>query len=206
MKIKSILDLKISGIKLITYQHFPDSRGYFTESYNFTEFANSGLFDNSKIVQINESFSKQNVLRGLHFQWNPFMGKLVRTVSGHMIDLVLDLRPSSSTFKKILAVDMPFEIEKNENTWIWVPPGFAHGNFFKEPSRIEYLCTGEYSKDFETGVNPFSDDIDWSLCDVATKKMFDDMRNDFIISEKDQSLGNIDSWHQSVNGSIFNSL
>ena len=68
MKIKSILDLKISGIKLITYQHFPDSRGYFTESYNFTEFANSGLFDNSKIVQINESFSKQNVIRGLHFQ------------------------------------------------------------------------------------------------------------------------------------------
>ena len=206
MKIKSILDLKISGIKLITYQHFPDSRGYFTESYNFTEFDNSGLFDNSKIVQINESFSRQNVIRGLHFQWNPFMGKLVRTVSGHMVDLVLDLRPASSTFKKILAVDMPFNIENNENTWIWVPPGFAHGNYFTEPSRIEYLCTGEYSKDCETGINPFSNDIDWSLCDATTKKMFDDMRNDFIISEKDQALGNIDSWHQSVNGSIFNSL
>ena len=196
MKIKSILDLKISGIKLITYQHFPDSRGYFTESYNVTEFDNSGLFDNSKIVQINESFSRQNVIRELHFQWNPFMGKLVRTVSGHMVDLVLDLRPASSTFKKILAVDMPFNIENNENTWMWVPPGFAHGNYFTEPSRIEYLCTGEYSKDCETGINLFSNDIDWSLCDATTKKMFDDMRNDFIISEKDQALGNIDSWHQ----------
>lgn len=206
MKINGIQDLKITGIKLVTYQHFPDTRGYFTESYNFSEFEQSGIFDNSKIVQINESFSSKNVIRGLHFQWNPFMGKLVRTVSGHMIDLVLDLRPSSSTFKKILAVDLPFEREKNENTWIWVPPGFAHGNFFTEPSRIEYLCTGEYNKDCETGINPFSEDIDWSICDPITKKMFDDMRTDFIISDKDRALGNIDNWHQSVNGSIFNTL
>ena len=206
MKIKRIQELKISGVKLITYQHFPDTRGYFTESYNFTEFENFDLFDTSKIVQINESFSLQNVIRGLHFQWNPFMGKLVRTVSGHMVDLVLDLRPASITFKKILAVDMPSGVEKNENTWIWVPPGFAHGNFFTEPTRIEYLCTGEYNKDCETGVNPFSEDIDWSLCDATTKKMFDNMRSDFIISDKDVALGNIDSWRQSENGSIFNSL
>ena len=206
MKIKHIRELNIPDVKLITYYHFPDSRGYFTESYNFTDFNKNLLFDNTKIVQINESYSHKNVIRGLHFQWNPYMGKLVRTLSGHMIDLVLDLRPSSKSFKQILAVDMPFDIENNENTWIWVPPGFAHGNFFTQPSRIEYLCTGEYSKECESGINPFAKDIDWSICDTELKDLFNKMLPNFIISDKDKSLGDISTWNESINGSIFNIL
>ena len=206
MKIDSIVDLPLSGIKLIKYCHFKDSRGFFTESYNFSQFNEHNLLDGNQVVQINESHSQKNVIRGLHFQWNPYMGKLVRTVSGRMIDLVLDLRPNSSTFKKILAVDMPYNPDSGLNTWIWVPPGFAHGNFFPEETRIEYLCTGMYNQDCETGINPFSDDIDWSICDSNIKSMFDSLKNRFIISDKDKELESIEKWLGSNNGSVFNSL
>ena len=128
---------------------------------------------NVTFLQQNESYSVSGVVRGLHFQWNPHMGKFVRTVRGHMIDLVLDIRKGSPTVGKIIAYDMPDSLDADYSEWIWVPPGFAHGNFFTEPSTIEYFCSAEYSPTTESGISPVAPDIDWSLCDPGLKGNFD---------------------------------
>ena len=150
MKLKSISEQQIPGVRLINFERFMDQRGYFTETFRVSDFVNNELkvFPNG-IMQSNESFSHKNVLRGLHLQWNPSMGKLVRTVSGHMVDLVLDLRQGSPTQGKIMAYDMPAKSTDGSSSWIWVPEGCAHGNFFLEDSYIEYFCSGSYNGECE---------------------------------------------------------
>ena len=129
MKIVTITDAQIPGVKLINFERFTDKRGFFTETFRVSDFINNELkcFPNG-IMQANESYSRRNVLRGLHFQWNPNMGKLVRTISGHMVDLVLDLRQGSPTQGKIMAFNMPANSTDGTTSWIWVPEGCAHGN------------------------------------------------------------------------------
>jgi dTDP-4-dehydrorhamnose 3,5-epimerase len=198
MKIISVTPLAIAGIKIIEFAHFSDARGFFTEPYRKSDLSlHPDLKDLSEvqIVQINESFSKKGVCRGLHFQWNPFMGKLVRTVSGRMIDLVLDIRKNSPTLGKLVAYDMPADPSAASNKWIWVPPGFAHGNFFPEDSKIEYLCSGEYNQECEAGISPLTKDIDWSLCDPKLKKLFDEtVVTSGILSEKDRNGLGLNEW------------
>ena len=167
MKILEVRTLPVPEIKVIRFGRFRDERGYFTEPYRRsdvdairTEFL-AGL----SFPQVNESCSRAGVVRGLHFQWNPFMGKLVRTISGRMVDLVLDIRLDSPTLGKIVAYDMPASREADCSEWIWVPPGFAHGNLFTEETIIEYFCTGEYSPGNEAAVSPLAADLDWSLCE-----------------------------------------
>ena len=131
MKISSILEQQIPGVKLINFERFMDQRGFFTETFRVSDFVNNELkLFPIGIMQSNESFSHKNVLRGLHFQWNPNMGKLVRTIAGHMVDLVLDLRQSSPTQGKIMAFDMPSKSSDGSSNWFWVTVGCAHGNFF----------------------------------------------------------------------------
>ena len=98
MKINNIFEPAIKGVKVIHFERFLDKRGYFSETFRDTDFLQNklGVFPNG-ILQTNESYSRRNVLRGLHFQWNNPMGKLVRTISGHMVDLILDLRIGSPT-------------------------------------------------------------------------------------------------------------
>jgi len=98
MKIESIKTLEIPEIKVIRFSRFMDHRGFFTESYSVRDFSPlKNEIGEWKVVQANESFSFENTIRGLHFQWNPYMGKLVRTVTGHMIVLILDIRLNSPT-------------------------------------------------------------------------------------------------------------
>ena len=89
MILSIILEQKIHGVKLINFERFKDQRGFFTETFRSSDFVNKklNLFPKG-IMQSNESFSNKNVLRGLHFQWNPNMGKLVRTITGHLIRLL----------------------------------------------------------------------------------------------------------------------
>src|SRR5690606_8308158 len=91
-----------------------------------------------QFVQVNESYSRPGTVRGLHFQWNPYMGKLVRTVYGRMVDIALDIRKGSPTFGKALLYDMPSQPDQDYAEWIWIPPGFAHGNYFTAETVIEY--------------------------------------------------------------------
>ena len=145
MKIVSIKSLDIPDIKIVRFARFCDTRGYFTESFRRSDFNGHNemsFIKGQEFVQVNESFSHPQVIRGLHFQWNPYMGKLVRTVRGHMVDIVLDIRKGSPYFGKGLFYDMPADSGSDYSEWIWVPAGFAHGNFFTEESQIEYFCTG----------------------------------------------------------------
>ena len=91
--------MAIRSIKILRFERFCDHRGYFTEHYRRSDFSKHPEMDFMKgveFVQCNESYSKRGTLRGLHFQWNPYMGKLVRTISGRMLDIVLDIRKGSA--------------------------------------------------------------------------------------------------------------
>jgi dTDP-4-dehydrorhamnose 3,5-epimerase len=123
------------------------------------------------------------------------MGKLVRTIRGHMIDVVLDIRKGSPTFGKIIAYDMPVQGDEDFAEWIWVPPGFAHGNTFPADTVIEYLCSGEYSPGNEAGVSPIADDLDWSLCEPALADQFQSIaRSTNLMTDKDRNSVSVAGW------------
>ena len=204
MKITSVNEFAIAGVKLINFERFADKRGYFSETFRVSDFINNelGFFPNG-IMQCNESYSRRNVLRGLHFQWNPNMGKLVRTITGHMVDLILDLRQGSPTQGKIMAFNMPSNPSDTNSSWIWVPEGCAHGNFFLEDSYIEYFCSASYNGECEAGVSPFAEDIDWSICDPKMKNLFFDLKDSFIATQKDINGLSVKQWLDSNNANNF---
>jgi dTDP-4-dehydrorhamnose 3,5-epimerase len=207
MRLSKVEALQIEVIKVVRFARFCDHRGYFTEHYRKRDFASHpemGFMKGVEFVQCNESFSKKETVRGLHFQWNPFMGKLVRTLSGRMVDMVLDIRKGSPTFGKIILYDMPSKTDADYGEWIWVPPGFAHGNFFTEPTMIEYFCSGQYSQGCEAGISPLATDIDWSLCDTGLKKLFDDIvAAGLLITDKDKNGFSVRQWEKSANSEQF---
>ncbi len=207
MKIISVKSLSMPDIKVIRFARFCDHRGYFTEIFRKSDFCNHkdvNFLKNIQFVQSNESFSKASTIRGMHFQWNPYMGKLVRTLFGHMIDLFLDIRIDSPTFGMISAYDMPTREDDDFNEWIWIPPGFAHGNFFLENTLIEYYCSGEYSPECEAGISPLSKDIDWSLCDNKLKKDFNDIAlRTSLITDKDKNGFSVKGWSNEAHSENF---
>jgi dTDP-4-dehydrorhamnose 3,5-epimerase len=198
MKVIKATTLAIPDIKIIQFARFCDQRGYFTEHYRMSDFENNSelaFMKGIRFTQCNESFSRVNTVRGLHFQWNPYMGKLVRTIRGRMIDMVLDIRKGSPTFGKIVAYEMPFNDKVDYSEWIWVPAGFAHGNYFTEESQIEYFCSGEYSQGCEAGISPLAADIDWSLCDPRIEAEFESLVSKGpVITDKDRNGFTFKSW------------
>jgi len=201
MQILDVENLKLPEVKIIRYKRFSDNRGYFSETFRESDFKNNEHMDflrGAEFVQVNEAFSKKGVIRGLHFQFDPYMGKMVRTLEGRMIDFALDIRKDSETFGKILAYDMPYSSGGDYGEWIWVPAGFAHGNLFTEDSRVEYFCTGQHNPGGEVGISPFAGDIDWSLCDSKLKEIFDKVGKgagaSSLISEKDLSGLSLGEW------------
>lgn len=198
MKILDVKALVIPEVKVLRYGRFADNRGYFTETFRRADFDTTpglGTLTQAQFLQANESFSKPGTVRGLHFQWNPYVGKLVRTVRGRMIDLVMDIRQGSPTHGKIIAHDMPADPTMDYNEWIWVPPGFAHGNFFTEETQIEYFCTGEYNPACEAGISPLAPDLDWSLCEPGLKKLFAEVApGSERISPKDRNGLTLAAW------------
>lgn len=208
MKLLSVKTLALPDIKTVEYGLFKDNRGYFSETFrksDFLPYPELSFAADTEIMQQNESFSLPHTLRGLHFQWNPYMGKLVRVVSGHMIDLVADIRTGSPTFGKIIMHDMLHRMDADSGEWIWVPPGFAHGNMFLEPTTIEYLCTGEYSQGNEAGISPLAEDLDWSLADAELKAILDQQvaSPELIISDKDRAGLSVTSWAADTRSAQF---
>jgi len=220
VKLLSVTPLGIPDVKVLRFARFADHRGYFTEHFRHSDFLNhpelacfqprkgafpAGLVGEKGVefVQANESYSRRGTVRGLHFQWEPYVGKLVRTVMGRMVDLVLDIRIGSPTFGRILAYDIPASPERDHAEWIWVPPGFAHGNFFPEETVIEYLCTGAWNPAAESGISPLAPDLDWSLCDPGLRELFLTMtRSDgLLISDKDRNGHTLASWTAMGSGS-----
>lgn len=198
MKINSVESLAFPDVKLITFARFRDHRGYFTEHYRQSDiFAGNAtaFLRRYEFVQFNESFSRAGTIRGLHFQWEPPVGKLVRAVHGHLVDLILDIRKGSPTYGKIIAVDLPANPEAAEGRWIWVPPGFAHGVLMLADTTIEYLCTGEWNPRCEEGISPLCDELDWSLCDPKLRAAFAEVAAGTpLISDKDRQNMSLSAW------------
>ncbi len=203
MKILEIKTLVLPEVKIIEFERFADERGYFTETYRAEDLAALDFLKGIKFQQQNESFSKANVMRGLHFQWSPPMGKMVRTVFGHMVDMVMDIRQGSPNFGKIILYNMPSHPDQNRSQWIWVPPGFAHGNFFTEPTLIQYFCTEAYKPESEAGISPLSADLNWSLCDLELNELFTQLKARATISEKDKNNMSLSQWKQDSRSENF---
>ena len=207
MKIVSVTALAIPDVKVIRFGRFCDNRGFFTEPYRKSDFQShpeTGFLRDVSFVQTNESYSHRGVIRGLHFQWNPYMGKLVRTVVGHMVDMVLDIRKGSPHYGQIIAHDMPSQVGDAHGEWIWVPPGFAHGNFFPQPTQIEYFCSGQYSPGCEAGISPLTDELDWSLCDPALRKQFAGLAaTEGLLSDKDRAGLKFRAWESDPRSENF---
>lgn len=207
MKIRRVHELRIPEIKVIEFERFEDKRGYFTELFNLRDLqANpiTSFLKDVEIVQTNESFSRSGTVRGLHFQWNPHVGKLVRTISGHMIDLVLDIRRTSPDLGRIIAYDMPAHTNDDFDEWIWVPPGFAHGNVYLADTKIEYYCTGTYNPACESVISPFASDLDWSISDERLRSAFTKVASGTeLITEKDKHGLRLGEWLDDLNSYKF---
>ncbi|MCF0074778.1 dTDP-4-dehydrorhamnose 3,5-epimerase [Dyadobacter sp. CY261] len=162
-----IKETSIAGLVEILPRVFEDDRGMFFESYNVEAFIKLGLPVN--FVQDNQSFSKKGVVRGLHFQNAPFgQGKLVRVISGKVLDVAVDIRPDSPTFGK----HEVFELSGERNNMAYIPEGFAHGFVALEDSIFSYKCTNLYSKESESGIlwNDPDLNIDWGISDPIVSK------------------------------------
>ena len=147
MKIENVA---FPGLLIIEPDTFIDSRGYFFESYNSRRYHEAGL-DYSP-VQDNESSSLKGVIRGLHYQLEPYaQAKLIRVIEGEIFDVALDLRNGSPTYGKWFGIKIDSALKKQ----FFIPRGFAHGfSVLSEKAIILYKCDNFYSSQHEGGINP----------------------------------------------------
>ncbi|MEK7131173.1 MAG: dTDP-4-dehydrorhamnose 3,5-epimerase family protein [Patescibacteria group bacterium] len=207
MNVIQTKQLAIPGVKVIRFGRFLDARGYFTETLRQSDIAKHKDLEFIKdinFVQFNENYVKAGVLKGLHFQWQPPLGKLLRTISGHMVDMILDIRKNSPTEGKIILYDMPSALERDFGEWLWLPSGIAHGSFFLENSVLEYFFSADYNLNSEAGISPLSADLDWSLCDAGLKEKFDKLKSEnFLINTKDKEGFSLSEWSRDIRSENF---
>ena len=140
----NVLETPFSGALILEPKVFEDQRGFFLESYNEEVFADLGIRD--RFVQDNHSYSKRGVVRGLHYQVHKPQGKLVRVVSGEVLDVFLDLRRSSPSFGRWHGVKLSGENRR----LAWIPVGFAHGfEVLSEGAHVLYKSTEFYAPELE---------------------------------------------------------
>ncbi len=166
MKIEKTI---FADVYVITPKIFKDERGFFMETFNAEKYT----FLNASFVQDNQSKSKKNVLRGLHFQKPPYaQDKLVSVVRGAVLDVIVDLRKDQPTYGKYFAVKLTAKNKKQ----LFVPKGFAHGFIsLKKNTIFSYKCSNYYHAKSEVSINPLDKtlNINW-------------INKEFVISEKDQ--------------------
>jgi dTDP-4-dehydrorhamnose 3,5-epimerase len=166
------------AVKVIRPELFGDHRGFFHEAYRQDVFAELGLPTN--FVQLNHSGSAQNVVRGLHFQWQPPMGKLMRVVRGAALIVAVDIRKGSPTLGQWCGV----EASDENRLAMWAPASFARGFAVRSDfAEIEYLCTGTYNGAAESGIlwNDPEIGIEWGVQDP-------------ILSERDGNAQTLREW------------
>jgi dTDP-4-dehydrorhamnose 3,5-epimerase len=205
MKILEVLDLPLSGAKLINYARFSDERGYFTEIYRQSDFTNllpALNLSDFEFVQANESCSLKKVLRGLHFQYDPPQGKLIRLLRGQAVDVALDVRLSSPTFGQVIMIEMKCDMAFGQ--WIWLPAGLAHGNFYLSDSAIEYFCTAPYNPKGEVGISPLDTSLDFSLSPEYLVRSFKELlAQGPILSERDSQGLTLEQWRKDPRASLI---
>ncbi|MCX7861800.1 MAG: dTDP-4-dehydrorhamnose 3,5-epimerase [Bacteroidales bacterium] len=170
-----VVKTPIEGLLVVEPSIYYDNRGYFFESYNEKVFRDIGIYE--KFVQDNESYSTYGVIRGLHYQIEPFaQAKLVRVSKGKVWDVAVDLRKNSPTFGKWFGI----ELNDENKRMLFIPRGMAHGfSVLSDTAIFIYKCDNFYHKDSERGIC-FNDEhlnIDWKL-----------PSDKYIISDKDKQL------------------
>ncbi|MBD2771081.1 dTDP-4-dehydrorhamnose 3,5-epimerase [Iningainema tapete] len=167
----NVISTEIPDLLILEPQIFSDERGFFFEAYNLQKFIDKcGV--NTNFVQDNHSYSKQNVLRGLHYQIKQPQGKLIRVIAGTIFDVAVDIRKSSPTFGQWVG----YELSAVNKRQFWIPPGFAHGFIvLSEFAEVLYKTTDYYAPQYERCIQWNDPDlsIDWQL------------RNAPIVSAKD---------------------
>jgi dTDP-4-dehydrorhamnose 3,5-epimerase len=170
----------LADVKVIVPDAFRDARGFFMETYRVDQFKELGL--PTEFVQDNHSRSSKGVLRGLHFQWQPAMGKLMRVTQGTAFLVAVDIRKNSPTLGKWVGVEVSAENRKQ----VWAPAGFARGFcVLSEAAEIQYKCTGTYNNKAESGIlwNDPTIGIEWPVKEA-----------DAILSDKDRAAQALGAW------------
>ena len=169
------IETGINGLYIFEPNVFKDSRGYFFEAYNQNVYDKQGI--DIKFVQDNQSFSARGTIRGLHYQLPPHsQTKLVRVLSGAILDVAVDIRKGSPTYGKVFTIELNAENKKQ----LYIPAGFAHGfSVLSETAEVLYKCDKFYNKESEAGIlyNDPSLGIDWMI-----------EKGSELISEKDAKL------------------
>jgi dTDP-4-dehydrorhamnose 3,5-epimerase len=177
LKIESV---QLNDIAVVVPQVLGDARGFFMETFRTDQFHALGL--PTDFVQDNHSRSSKGVLRGIHFQWDPPMGKLMRVTSGAAFLVAVDIRKGSPTLGQWFGVEVSAENKKQ----VWAPYGFARGFCaLTDDCEVQYKCTGLYNSQGESGIH-FADPqigIKWPI-DIATA----------TISEKDKKAQSLAQW------------
>jgi dTDP-4-dehydrorhamnose 3,5-epimerase len=154
----------IPGVFLITPKVFRDDRGYFLESFN------QKFFSDKTFVQDNQSYSQKNTIRGLHYQVVKPQAKLVRVVRGCILDVVVDIRKDSPTFKKYVAV----ELSSDNFNQLYIPEGFAHGfQVLSDDAEVLYKTTEYWYKEHDRSIfyNDSELSIPWRIEDHTEVKL-----------------------------------
>lgn len=155
-------ETKLQGCFILEPKIFEDDRGYFFESYNKKAF-DSGIGNSVDFVQDNQSFSSHGVIRGIHYQVGKFaQAKLVRVLSGTVLDVAVDLRKESPTFGEHVTVELSEENKRQ----LFIPRGFGHGfSVLSDTAHFFYKCDNFYDKESEGGIlyNDDSLNIEWGV-------------------------------------------
>ncbi len=184
IKIESRL---LGDVVVIVPEIFQDARGFFTETFRADQFKALGL--PTEFVQDNHSRSAKGVVRGLHFQWDPPMGKLMRVTAGSAFLVAVDIRKGSPHLGKWAGVEASAENRRQ----VWAPAGFARGFCaLSEGTEIQYKCTGIYSNKAESAIrwNDPAIGIKWPLTDVT-------------VSDKDRNAAPLADWLRSPDSDNF---
>jgi len=181
----------LNGIIVLTHPDvFEDERGFFVEAFRADQFAELGL--PTAFVQDNHSRSRKGVLRGLHFQWEPPMGKLMRVTQGSAFLVAVDIRKGSPTLGQWFGTEVSAKNKKQ----VWAPAGFARGFYvISDYAEVQYKCTGIYNNQCESGIL-WSDPrigIEWPLDKTA----------ELVISDKDNKARTLDQWLASPESEYF---
>lgn len=183
----SVETTSIPDVLKVRHQVFEDERGFFMEAYRRDEFERQGL--PAAFVQLNHSRSAKGVLRGLHFQWDPPMGKLMRVISGTAFLVAVDVRKGSPTLGEWFGT----RLSAGDPTQLWAPAGFARGFCaLSDGVEIQYLCTGIYNAAGEGGIlwNDPELAIDWPI-------------ERPILSPKDQDMPPLGRWLERAESDHF---
>ena len=175
--------LSLSGAYLIKPFYAPDERGGFVKDYNIDTFKANGI--NHELKEVFYTISKKGVIRATHFQLVKQQPKLVRCVSGHVYDVIVDLRPESETFGKWLGFDLTGE---NMNS-LYIPPFFGHGYLVLEDSIVSYKCGEVFYGEGDSGImyNDEQIGIEWPFDKIGGIE-------NLIISEKDKHLMSLEEY------------